>query len=291
LNEKSADSDPFILRYHQPCHVVYTDYRPTPLQHYIFPGGGDGLHLVVDELGNFREVRQASERAREREREREKMKKTLLPCFPLDVCHCPPFFLLHFFPCPGRILSCVPWRRWPRKRTRPKRTRPRARRVAPRHVAPRWRTFLLSSNNIPTGSFIARFCPVQAPSDCFKIVKLIMERNMQPVIVFSFSKKVGGGRSICPRHCVCSCSSLAANQECELHAMAMSKLDFTTDEEKASVDEIFTNAMASLSEVSPASAAHGGGNVVCAFVCRPFAKFLHMLACFVCCLQSAHKRF
>lgn len=33
----------------QPCHVVYTDYRPTPLQHYIFPAGGDGLHLVVDE--------------------------------------------------------------------------------------------------------------------------------------------------------------------------------------------------------------------------------------------------
>lgn len=33
----------------QPCHVVYTDYRPIPLQHYIFPAGGDGLHLVVDE--------------------------------------------------------------------------------------------------------------------------------------------------------------------------------------------------------------------------------------------------
>ncbi|ELW65688.1 Superkiller viralicidic activity 2-like 2 [Tupaia chinensis] len=39
----------------QPCHVIYTDYRPTPLQHYIFPAGGDGLHLVVDENGDFRE--------------------------------------------------------------------------------------------------------------------------------------------------------------------------------------------------------------------------------------------
>ena len=29
--------------------MVYTDYRPTPLQHYIFPAGGDGLHLVVDD--------------------------------------------------------------------------------------------------------------------------------------------------------------------------------------------------------------------------------------------------
>ncbi|KAG7201588.1 hypothetical protein KM043_004332 [Ampulex compressa] len=39
----------------QPCHVVYTDYRPTPLQHYIFPAGGDGIHLVVDETGQFKE--------------------------------------------------------------------------------------------------------------------------------------------------------------------------------------------------------------------------------------------
>lgn len=39
----------------QPCHVVYTDYRPTPLQHYLFPAGGDGIHLVVDEKSNFRE--------------------------------------------------------------------------------------------------------------------------------------------------------------------------------------------------------------------------------------------
>lgn len=29
-----------------PCHVVYTDYRPTPLVHYGFPAGGKGLYLV-----------------------------------------------------------------------------------------------------------------------------------------------------------------------------------------------------------------------------------------------------
>lgn len=39
----------------QPCHVVYTDYRPTPLQHYLFPSGGNGIHLCVDEKGTFRE--------------------------------------------------------------------------------------------------------------------------------------------------------------------------------------------------------------------------------------------
>lgn len=39
----------------QPCHVVYTDFRPTPLQHYVFPNGGSGLYLVVDEKEQFRE--------------------------------------------------------------------------------------------------------------------------------------------------------------------------------------------------------------------------------------------
>ncbi|KAJ3028956.1 UNVERIFIED_CONTAM: ATP-dependent RNA helicase mtr4 [Siphonaria sp. JEL0065] len=39
----------------QPCHVVYTDYRPTPLQHYLFPANGEGIHLVVDEKSVFRE--------------------------------------------------------------------------------------------------------------------------------------------------------------------------------------------------------------------------------------------
>jgi ATP-dependent RNA helicase DOB1 len=41
--------------HNQPCHVVYTNFRPTPLQHYLFPAGGEGIHLVVDEKGLFRE--------------------------------------------------------------------------------------------------------------------------------------------------------------------------------------------------------------------------------------------
>ncbi len=44
-----------LLTYRAPCHVVYTDYRPVPLQHYIFPDGSDGIHMVVDEKGKFRE--------------------------------------------------------------------------------------------------------------------------------------------------------------------------------------------------------------------------------------------
>ncbi|KIJ27866.1 hypothetical protein M422DRAFT_61991 [Sphaerobolus stellatus SS14] len=46
----------WIYRLHdQPCHVVYTDFRPTPLQHYLFPMGDKGIHLVVNEKGEFRE--------------------------------------------------------------------------------------------------------------------------------------------------------------------------------------------------------------------------------------------
>lgn len=30
----------------QPCHVVYTDYRPTPLEHFVCPTGGQGLYKV-----------------------------------------------------------------------------------------------------------------------------------------------------------------------------------------------------------------------------------------------------
>ena len=35
------------------CHLVTTQYRPTPLQHWALPAGGEGLHLVLDESGTF----------------------------------------------------------------------------------------------------------------------------------------------------------------------------------------------------------------------------------------------
>jgi ATP-dependent RNA helicase DOB1 len=54
---------------------------------------------------------------------------------------------------------------------------------------------------------------------------MIMERHYDPVIVFSFSKR-----------------------ECESHALALSKLDFSTEEEKKLIETIFHNAIDSLSE-------------------------------------------
>eukprot|EP01053_Blabericola_migrator_P002032 Blabericola_migrator_1__2031@NODE_1554_length_4294_cov_81_630471_g1019_i0_p1_GENE_NODE_1554_length_4294_cov_81_630471_g1019_i0NODE_1554_length_4294_cov_81_630471_g1019_i0_p1_ORF_typecomplete_len1035_score206_49rRNA_procarch/PF13234_6/7_2e33DEAD/PF00270_29/7_4e26DEAD/PF00270_29/4_7e03DSHCT/PF08148_12/2_6e15Helicase_C/PF00271_31/7_6e12ResIII/PF04851_15/8_8e11ResIII/PF04851_15/7_7e02Flavi_DEAD/PF07652_14/1_6e10Flavi_DEAD/PF07652_14/6_6e03AAA_16/PF13191_6/0_015DUF3638/PF12340_8/0_022AAA_19/PF13245_6 len=40
---------------HQPCHVISTNYRPTPLQHFVFPQGADGVLMVMDEMRNFKE--------------------------------------------------------------------------------------------------------------------------------------------------------------------------------------------------------------------------------------------
>ncbi|SPO03299.1 probable ATP dependent RNA helicase [Cephalotrichum gorgonifer] len=42
--------------HHQACHVVYTDFRPTPLQNFFFPAGHDGIYLVVDEKRVFKEA-------------------------------------------------------------------------------------------------------------------------------------------------------------------------------------------------------------------------------------------
>jgi len=143
----------------QPCHVVYTDYRPTPLQHYIFPAGGDGIHLVVDEHSQFKEENFSKAMA-------------VLGGGSPDEGPAPP--------------------------------------------GDEGRKQKKSGGGGAKGN---------AASSCFKVVKMIMERNFAPVIIFSFSKK-----------------------ECEAYAMAMAKLDFNTEEEKRLVDDVFTNAMMVLSE-------------------------------------------
>ncbi|XP_068626298.1 exosome RNA helicase MTR4 [Battus philenor] len=142
----------WVCRLHsQPCHVVYTEYRPTPLQHYIFPAGGDGIHLVVDEKSQFKEEN---------------------------------------FNTAMAVLSNA---------GDAGKGEQRGRRGGP-----------MRGNN---------------QSNIFNIVKMIMERNFAPVIIFSFSKK-----------------------DCEAYAMLMAKLDFNTIEEKKLVDEVFNNAMDILSE-------------------------------------------
>nr|AAL11446.1 HUA enhancer 2 [Arabidopsis thaliana] len=140
----------------QPCHVVYTDFRPTPLQHYAFPMGGGGLYLVVDDNEQFREDSFV------------KMQDT----FPKPKSN------------DGK-----------------------------------------KSANGKSGGRGAKGGGGPGDSDVYKIVKMIMERKFEPVIIFSFSRR-----------------------ECEQHALSMSKLDFNTDEEKEVVEQVFNNAMQCLNE-------------------------------------------
>jgi ATP-dependent RNA helicase DOB1 len=149
--------------HHQPCHVVYTNYRPTPLQHFIFPEGGDGLHLVVDERGKFRESN---------------FQRAMATLQSQDVET-------------AAIDAVAHSGGGGRKRKRG------------------------GGGKKGGGQF----------ADLQRIVKLIMSRNLSPVIVFSFSKK-----------------------DCEKYALALNKEDFTDDIEKDLVTQVFTNAIGSLGE-------------------------------------------
>ncbi|KAF8033637.1 hypothetical protein BT93_C0040 [Corymbia citriodora subsp. variegata] len=140
----------------QPCHVVYTDFRPTPLQHYVFPMGGSGLYLVVDEHEDFREDN---------------------------------FLKLQDTFTKQKVGEGSKF-----------------------------------TNGKASGR-IAKSGTASGGSSIYKIVKMIMERKFQPVIVFSFSRR-----------------------ECEQHAMSMSKLDFNTQEEKDVVEQVFRNAVLCLNE-------------------------------------------
>ncbi|KAL7557415.1 hypothetical protein ACA910_016631 [Epithemia clementina (nom. ined.)] len=148
--------------HHQPCHVVYTNYRPTPLQHYIYPQGGEGLHLVVDEKGKFRE--QNFQKA-----------MATLQAGSVD----------------SAIADSMLESGGGKKRGRDKSGKKKASPMAGLH----------------------------------KIVQLIMHRNLDPVIVFSFSKK-----------------------DCEKFALALNDEDFTDDVEKDLISQVYKNAIESLGE-------------------------------------------
>ena len=143
----------------QPCHVVYTDFRPTPLQHYFFPQGADGIHLVVDEKGVFRE---------------ENFNKAMTTIADKQ----------------GDDPADAMAKR--KGRGKDKKT-----------------------NKGGT----------KGPSDIYKIVKMIMLKNYNPVIVFSFSKN-----------------------QCEAYALQMSNLTFNDESEKAMVEKVFNSALEMLSD-------------------------------------------
>ena len=133
----------------QPCHVVYTEYRPTPLQHYIFGAGSDGFHLALDENGKFKS--EAFDRAAS-----------------------------SIKPKGGRVQKDGAGKRKQQQ---------------------------------------------HGPSDCFKLVKTVVSRGLEPLIVFAFGKK--------------TVESLAGQ---------MQAIELTSFEERQSVTQIFENATDTLSE-------------------------------------------
>ena len=140
----------WITKIHtQPCHVVYTDFRPTPLQHYLFPSGGNGIFLVVDDGGKFREENFQKAMAILEDRKGESSNAVF-----------------------GKGKKGKTWKGGASQ----------------------------GDDSIPPPP---RIKLTTAPTDIYKIIKMIMLKNYNPVIVFSFSKK-----------------------ECEHLALKMSKLDF-----------------------------------------------------------------
>lgn len=155
--------------HHQACHVVYTNYRPTPLQHYVFAAGGEGLHLVVDEKGKFREGNfQKAMAALQGGRDMEEA-----------------------------IANAVSGSGNGAGGGQKKRKRS------------------VGGGNGGKGG----------NTDLHRIVKLIMERNLNPVIVFSFSKK-----------------------DCEKYALELNREDYTDDVEKDLIAQVYNNAIESLGE-------------------------------------------
>ena len=131
----------------QPCNVVYTDFRPVPLQHYVYPSGSDSIYLAVDAKGNFKEE--------------------------------------NF----NKVLSTLAESELEKNIDKSKNSK-----------------------------------AIKTEEDIKRIVELINEQNLNPSIVFSFSKA-----------------------ECEELACSLSKIDLTTDEEKELIESIYTNAIMTLS--------------------------------------------
>lgn len=121
------------------------------MQHYIFPTGGKGIHLIVDEKGNFREQNFAKAIAVLEE--------------DLDL---------------GKIVED--------KKNKKKQSK------------------------------------MTMQQEMKKLITLIIDKGLDPCIVFSFSKR-----------------------ECEQYSMSLRTCDFNTEDEKAQIDTIYQNAMSTLS--------------------------------------------
>ncbi len=152
----------WIAKIHrQACHVVYTDFRPTPLQNYFFPAGGNGIHLIVDEKGNFKE---------------------------------------HNF---NEAMAAIESKKGadPADWSAKQKGRGKNKKTSKGGDAP------------------------DEKADIAKVIKMIIKKNFQPVIVFNFAKR-----------------------ECEQLALKTSSMKFNAPDEEEMVNHVFNNALNQLSE-------------------------------------------
>lgn len=143
-----------------PCHIVYTDFRPTPLEHYIYPSGGEGIFLIVDRTSTFK-------------------KENFLKAISI--------------------------------------ANEKGAEVAQARTAARKASEMAGGDGSQA--------KLAQNTDVFKIIKMIVDRNYDPVIVFAFNKG-----------------------ECESFANALHKVDLCDENEKDMIDAIYWNAMDALSE-------------------------------------------
>ncbi|KAI3383658.1 hypothetical protein SNEBB_009246 [Seison nebaliae] len=59
LSATIPNGDQFVqwitFLHHQPCHIVSTEYRPVPLEHFIYPVSNNNVYQVVDKEGTFKQ--------------------------------------------------------------------------------------------------------------------------------------------------------------------------------------------------------------------------------------------
>ncbi|CAH8464477.1 unnamed protein product [Dicrocoelium dendriticum] len=140
-----------VSLHHRPCHVVNTDIRPVPLEHYVFPCGGDGIHLVVNQKCEFLEA--------------------------------------NFNAALNVLRTC---------------------------------TSKSATNSKMLGRRPGYMC---TQPYCADLVKILMNQNLGPLIIFSFSR-----------------------DECENLFTSMNGFNLNTAEESAKVDSVFNNAISNLSD-------------------------------------------
>ena len=142
----------WVARTHgRSCHVVYTDYRPTPLQHFIYPSGGENMYMIVDEKSNFRDDNFTKAVAEMQEAKQQSQ---------------------------------------------------------------------AARGGGKKGAVVKKETDTGESSSIFKVVKMVIQRNLDPVIVFSFSKT-----------------------EVEALSAQMVSMDINSSAEKTLVEQVFRNAL------------------------------------------------